>query len=695
MDEKNNKNQNNNKDGNKGNRFNQTILILLIAGVITVLGISCVNTFLHNSTSQEISYSDFLKMLDNGNVSKVVYNQDVIEITPKTQPIEGLKLSYYTGYIYDEEVIQYLKDNDIEYSVQIQDKSSSILDFVLVYIVPWVLIYFIFSFVFRRMSGGGGMMGVGKSNAKMYGMEKSTGVTFKDVAGQDEAKESLTEIVDFLHNPAKYTHIGAKLPKGALLVGPPGTGKTLLAKAVAGEAGVPFFSLSGSDFVEMFVGVGASRVRDLFKEAQKQAPCIIFIDEIDAIGKSRDTRYGGNDEREQTLNQLLAEMDGFDTSKGILILAATNRPEVLDKALLRPGRFDRRIIVDKPDLKGRIDTLKVHSKDVLMDDTVDLEAIGLATSGAVGSDLANMINEAAIAAVKDGRKVVSQKDLFEAVEVVIAGKEKKDRILSKEEKRTVAYHEVGHALITALKKNAEPVQKITIVPRTMGSLGYVMQVPEEEKYLMTKDELMTRLVTLLGGRAAEEVVFDTVTTGASNDIEKATQIARAMITQYGMSEKFGLMSLETVESKYLDGSARLNCSDETAAMIDDEVKELLKECFAEAKKLLSENRDVLDEIAKYLYEKETITGKQFMEIYRKVKGIPEPVDTSHMTISEKVAESVSFNEDGSYSSTVNQAPPAPWEHPQQTEAQQPSPEQTDKDVPAQNTEKEEDRNTEQ
>ena len=542
------------------------------------------------------------------------------------------------------------------------------------------------------MMGG---MGVGKNTAKVY-VQKQTGVTFKDVAGQDEAKESLTEIVDFLHNPDKYASIGAKLPKGALLVGPPGTGKTLLAKAVAGEANVPFFSLAGSDFVEMFVGVGASRVRDLFKEAQKQAPCIIFIDEIDAIGKSRDSRYGGgNDEREQTLNQLLAEMDGFDSSKGLFILAATNRPEVLDKALLRPGRFDRRIIVDKPDLKGRIDTLKVHSKDVLMDDTVDLEAIGLATSGAVGSDLANMINEAAIAAVKDGRKVVSQKDLFEAVEVVIAGKEKKDRILSKEEKRTVAYHEVGHALITALKKNAEPVQKITIVPRTMGSLGYVMQVPEEEKYLMTKDELMTRLVTLLGGRAAEEVVFDTVTTGASNDIEKATQIARAMITQYGMSEKFGLMSLETVESKYLDGSARLNCSDETAAMIDDEVKELLKECFAEAKKLLSENRDVLDEIAKYLYEKETITGKQFMEIYRKVKGIPEPVDTSHMTISEKVAESVSFNEDGSYSSTVNQAPPAPWEHPQQTEAQQPSPEQTDKDVPAQNTEKEEDRNTEQ
>lgn len=502
----------------------------------------------------------------------------------------------------------------------------------------------------KRM--GGGAMGVGKSNAKVY-VEKQTGVTFKDVAGQDEAKESLQEVVDFLHNPKKYSEIGAKLPKGALLVGPPGTGKTLLAKAVAGEAKVPFFSLAGSDFVEMFVGVGASRVRDLFKEAQKQAPCIIFIDEIDAIGKSRDTRYGGNDEREQTLNQLLAEMDGFDSSKGLFILAATNRPEVLDKALLRPGRLDRRIIVDKPDLKGRIDTLKVHSKDVLMDDTVDLEAIGLATSGAVGSDLANMINEAAIAAVKDGRNVVSQKDLFEAVEVVIAGKEKKDRILSREEKRTVAYHEVGHALITALKKDAEPVQKITIVPRTMGSLGYVMQVPEEEKYLMTKDELMARLVTLLGGRAAEEIVFDTVTTGASNDIEKATQMARAMITQYGMSEKFGLMSLETVENKYLDGNARLNCSDETAAIIDEEVKDLLKRCFEEAKQLLSENRDVLDEIAKFLYEKETITGKEFMKIYREVKGIPEPVDTSAMSKSEKVAESVTFAEDGSYSSTVS------------------------------------------
>ena len=700
MDNNNRNNPNNGNKNDKKPKNMNTIIIILIACVITFIAITMLNSMIKDATYKEITYSEFLQMIDEDKVSEVKFDSDRILIQPSDSQKDsnGFSYTYYTGYIKDKDITDKLDDKGVTYSGYIPDQSSSIIDFLLVYVLPILFIYLMFTFVYRRLSKGGGMMGgmgVGKNTAKVY-VQKQTGVTFKDVAGQDEAKESLTEIVDFLHNPDKYASIGAKLPKGALLVGPPGTGKTLLAKAVAGEANVPFFSLAGSDFVEMFVGVGASRVRDLFKEAQKQAPCIIFIDEIDAIGKSRDSRYGGgNDEREQTLNQLLAEMDGFDSSKGLFILAATNRPEVLDKALLRPGRFDRRIIVDKPDLKGRIDTLKVHSKDVLMDDTVDLEAIGLATSGAVGSDLANMINEAAIAAVKDGRKVVSQKDLFEAVEVVIAGKEKKDRILSKEEKRTVAYHEVGHALITALKKNAEPVQKITIVPRTMGSLGYVMQVPEEEKYLMTKDELMTRLVTLLGGRAAEEVVFDTVTTGASNDIEKATQIARAMITQYGMSEKFGLMSLETVESKYLDGSARLNCSDETAAMIDDEVKELLKECFEEAKKLLSENRDVLDEIAKYLYEKETITGKQFMEIYRKVKGIPEPVDTSHMTISEKVAESVSFNEDGSYSSTVNQAPPAPWEHPQQTEAQQPSPEQTDKDVPAQNTEKEEDRNTEQ
>ena len=603
MDEKNNKNQNqgqNNKDGNKGNKFNQTLLILLIAGVITVLAISCVNTFLNNSTSQEISYTDFISMLENGNVSKVVYDQDVIRITPKTQPIEGLKLTYYTGYIYDEDVIQYMKDNDVEYNVKIQDKSSSILDFLLVYIVPWVLIYFIFSFVFRKMSGGGGMMGVGKSNAKMYGMEKATGVTFKDVAGQDEAKESLTEIVDFLHNPAKYTHIGAKLPKGALLVGPPGTGKTLLAKAVAGEAGVPFFSLSGSDFVEMFVGVGASRVRDLFKQAQQSAPCIIFIDEIDAIGKSRDSRYGGgNDEREQTLNQLLAEMDGFDPSKGVFILAATNRPDVLDKALLRPGRFDRRIIVDKPDLKGRVNILKVHSKDVLMDDTVDLEAIALAT----------------------------------------AGKEKKDRLLSPQEKKIVSYHEVGHALVTALSKNAEPVQKITIVPRTMGSLGYTMQVPEEEKYLMSKEELMTRVYTLLGGRAAEEIVFNSVTTGASNDIERATKLVRNMITLYGMSDRFGLMGLETVENQYLDGRTVLNCSDRTAAEVDDEVKVVLKDAYGKVKEMLAQNREVLDKVADFLIEKETITGKEFMEIFNEVKGIkPESDGSTPDGIEEAVAQ---------------------------------------------------------
>lgn len=691
----------NRPDNNKGpgrqdpNKNHQSILAFLVCLLVTLVCFAMFTNMLKDNSS-EITYDKFIEMVDDGEVKEVTLQSNTLTITPKHQSSGFSEEVYYANQMESvDKLTERLEGTGIKFEYKKPDAAGEIISMLVSVLLPTIVLFVLLMVFMRRMNKGGGMMGVGKSRAKAY-IQKDTGITFKDVAGQDEAKESLQEVVDFLHNPGKYTTIGAKLPKGALLVGPPGTGKTLLAKAVAGEANVPFFSLAGSDFVEMFVGVGASRVRDLFKEAQKQAPCIIFIDEIDAIGKSRDSRYGGgNDEREQTLNQLLAEMDGFDSSKGLFILAATNRPEVLDKALLRPGRFDRRIIVDKPDLKGRIDTLKVHSKDVLMDDTVDLEAIGLATSGAVGSDLANMINEAAIAAVKDGRKVVSQKDLFEAVEVVIAGKEKKDRILSKEEKRTVAYHEVGHALITALKKNAEPVQKITIVPRTMGSLGYVMQVPEEEKYLMTKDELMTRLVTLLGGRAAEEVVFDTVTTGASNDIEKATQIARAMITQYGMSEKFGLMSLETVESKYLDGGARLNCSDETAAMIDDEVKELLKECFAEAKQLLSENRDVLDEIAKYLYEKETITGKQFMEIYRKVKGIPEPVDTSHMTISEKVAESVSFNEDGSYSSTVNQAPPAPWEHPQQTEAQQPSPEQTDKDVPAQNTEKEEDRNTEQ
>ena len=648
------------------------IIGMIVVLFVSIIGITLLRGLVSSARYKEITYTEFIQMVHDGNVAEVEFDSDKIII----KPIEGyveegiwgtpISYTYYTGYVGDEELIQELKElPDVKVKGHIPDSSSSIIEFLFVYVLPMVLMVAMFAFIYRRMSSGGGIMGgmgVGKNTAKVY-VQKNTGVSFKDVAGQDEAKESLKEIVDFLHNPDKYSKIGAKLPKGALLVGPPGTGKTLLAKAVAGEAKVPFFSLAGSDFVEMFVGVGASRVRDLFKEAQKQAPCIIFIDEIDAIGKSRDSRYGGgNDEREQTLNQLLAEMDGFDSSKGLFILAATNRPEVLDKALLRPGRLDRRIIVDKPDLKGRVDVLKVHSKDVLMDDTVDLEEIGLATSGAVGSDLANMINEAAISAVKNGRNVVSQKDLFEAVEVVIAGKEKKDRILSKQEKRTVAYHEVGHALITALKKDAEPVQKITIVPRTMGSLGYVMQVPEEEKYLMSKDELMARLVTLLGGRAAEEIVFETITTGASNDIEKATKIAREMITQYGMSEKFGLMSLETVESKYLDGTARLNCSDETAAMIDEEVKELLKKCFEEAKKLLSENRDVLDEIAKYLYEKETITGKEFMKIFRRVKGIPEPVDTSDMTKSEKVAESVTFNEDGSYSSTVSGPVDDFWEN---------------------------------
>ncbi len=629
MDNRQNNSQGNggNQDGNRGPKFNQTIVILIIAALITFIGISWLNSMVKDATYKEVTYDEFLDMIDDGEIAKVSFESDRILIEPvKQNNSMGVKYTYYTGYLNDDEIIGKLEENNIKFSGYIPSTNSSIVDFLVAYVLPLLFIYLLFGLIYRRMAkNGGGIMGmgVGKSNAKVY-VQKETGVTFKDVAGQDEAKESLTEIVDFLHNPEKYSHIGAKLPKGALLVGPPGTGKTLLAKAVAGEAKVPFFSLSGSDFVEMFVGVGASRVRDLFKQAQQSAPCIIFIDEIDAIGKSRDSKLGGNDEREQTLNQLLSEMDGFDASKGIFILAATNRPDVLDKALLRPGRFDRRIIVDKPDLKGRVDTLKVHSKGVLMDDTVDLDAIALATSGAVGSDLANMINEAAIMAVKAGRKYVSQKDLFEAVEVVIAGKEKKDRILSKEEKRTVAYHEVGHALITALKKNAEPVQKITIVPRTMGSLGYVMQVPEEEKYLMTKDELMTRIVTLLGGRAAEELVFDSVTTGASNDIEKATSMARAMITQYGMSDKFGLMSLESVENRYLDGRTVLNCSDVTAAEIDSEVRELLRKCFEEAKALLAKNRSVLDKIADFLYEEETITGKQFMEIYNEVKN-PQPV----------------------------------------------------------------------
>ena len=617
-------NNNGNNNNKRGLRPGHIIIGLIIAIVITYLGVTFFRSIFNKYTSTEISYSAFLDMIDKDEISAVEYSSSKIVITPKKQPVSGIKMTYYTGYIYDEDTFNKLKTLDgVEVSATIEDTGSSIFDFILVYVLPFLLIYLVMGFIFRKMSGGGGMLGVGKSNAKVY-MEQKTGVTFRDVAGQDEAKESVREIVDFLHNPGKYTSIGAKLPKGALLVGPPGTGKTLLAKAVAGEAGVPFFSLSGSDFVEMFVGVGASRVRDLFKQAQQSAPCIIFIDEIDAIGKSRDSRYGGgNDEREQTLNQLLAEMDGFDSSKGVLILAATNRPEVLDKALLRPGRFDRRIIVDKPDLKGRLETLKVHSKDVLMDDSVDLDAIALATAGAVGSDLANIINEAAINAVKNGRRAVTQQDLFESVEVVIAGKEKKDRILGKEEKRMVAYHEVEHALITCLMKNAEPVQKITIVPRTMGSLGYTMQVPEEEKYLLTKDELITKIVTLLGGRAAEEVVFHTVTTGASNDIERATKLARTMVSQYGMSDTFGLMGLESVESQYLDGRSVLNCSDQTAAKLDDEVNKMLKEYYAKAKELLSENMECLDSVAEYLIDKETITGKEFMDIVNRVKGVGE------------------------------------------------------------------------
>ena len=621
-------NNNGKKGKNPQNNRSGMLFCLIIALVLVMSFFYLMNQF-DESSNKKITYNEFITMLEGGSVSEVQmdYESGRVLIFPQkeSQAVPGFALTYYTGILEDGNKIQErCEAAGVVYSRVTVDKTNSVLSSILSYVLMFALIYGVMFFVFRMFSkSSGGMMGVGKSNAKVY-VEKETGVTFKDVAGQEEAKESLTEMVDFLHNPGKYTRIGAKLPKGALLVGPPGTGKTLLAKAVAGEAKVPFFSLSGSDFVEMFVGVGASRVRDLFKQAQAQAPCIIFIDEVDAIGKSRDSHYGGgNDEREQTLNQLLSEMDGFDTSKGLVILAATNRPEVLDKALLRPGRFDRRIIVDKPDLKGRIDILKVHAKHVLMHDSVDLEEIAMATSGAVGSDLANIINEAAILAVKQGRTVVTQADLFESVEVVIAGKEKKDRILGKEEKKIVAYHEVGHALIACLDKNAEPVQKITIVPRTMGALGYVMQVPEEEKYLMKKDELLTRLVTLFGGRAAEELVFGSVTTGASNDIEKATSIARAMITQYGMSDKFGLMGLESVQNRYLDGRPVQNCADATAALIDTEVMELLKECYDKAYKMLSENRDVLDKIAEFLYEKETITGKEFMKIYREVKGIPE------------------------------------------------------------------------
>ena len=580
---------------------------------------------MNGAGTKEISYNEFIAMLEAGEVEEVLIGDDQINITK----IES-DTTYYTGKAEEDSEItaRILAINpEIKVDRTIPDQTNWLLSFILTYILPLLLFWILISFLFRKLSKGGGMMGVGKSNAKVY-VQKETGITFKDVAGEDEAKESLIEVVDFLHNPAKYTEIGAKLPKGVLLVGPPGTGKTLLAKAVAGEAKVPFFSLAGSDFIELYVGVGASRVRDLFREAEKNAPCIVFIDEIDAIGRSRDSKYGGgNEEREQTLNQLLSEMDGFDAKKGIIILAATNRPEILDKALLRPGRFDRRVIVDKPDLKGREEILKVHAKDVLMDETVNLNEIALATSGAVGSDLANMINEAAINAVKESRKFVSQKDLFTAVEVVLVGKEKKDRIMSKEERRIVSYHEVGHALVSALQKNSEPVQKITIVPRTMGALGYVMHVPEEEKYLNTEAELRDMLVGYLGGRAAEEIVFDTVTTGAANDIEKATQIARSMVTQYGMSKKFGLIGLETVESRYLDGRAVMNCADATASEVDAEIMKILKDSYKEAKRLLKENREVMDKLAEYLIEKETITGKEFMEIFRREKGLPEPEET--------------------------------------------------------------------
>ena len=662
-----NDNNNRNKDPNHNRQGWGIILVTTLLVTFMVMGLY---SMMRGSGPEEISYDKFLSLVDDKKVQEVNLYSDRIYITltdearqeelekngqtgnpaiawsqfqmqmqadssDSTEEDVERDPDYYTGYVNDDTLVHRLDKAGVEFGSHPADTvGQTILELFLTVILPIGLMALLLVWLMRKMTKGGGVMGIGKSNAKMY-MEKETGVTFQDVAGEDEAKESLQEVVDFLHNPGKYSGIGAKLPKGALLVGPPGTGKTLLAKAVAGEAKVPFFSLSGSAFVEMYVGVGASRVRDLFKQAQQQAPCIVFIDEIDAIGKTRDSSLGGNDEREQTLNQLLAEMDGFDTNKGLLILAATNRPEILDPALLRPGRFDRRIIVDKPDLKGRVEILKVHAKDVRMDESVDLEAIALATSGAVGSDLANMINEAAINAVKHGRQVVSQKDLFEAVEVVLVGKEKKDRIMSKEERRIVSYHEVGHALVTALQKNTEPVQKITIVPRTMGALGYVMQTPEEEKFLNTKKELEAMIVVALGGRAAEEIVFDTVTTGAANDIEQATKIARAMITQYGMSERFGLMGLESIQNRYLDGRAVMNCGDATAGEIDEEVMKMLKAAYEEAKKLLAENREALDKISAFLIEKETITGKEFMKIFREVKGIPEPAESEESAPAER------------------------------------------------------------
>ena len=631
-----------NKDPRQGSGKNhQSILAFLICLLVTLVCFALFTNMLKDNSS-EISYDKFIDMVDKDQVKEVTIQSSTLTIVPKKKNSKYEDMSYYTTKTEDSTALtKRLEGKGIKFETDPPDVFGEFVAMILSVVLPTLLLFGLLMFSMRRMNKGGGIMGmgVGKSKAKAY-VQQETGVSFKDVAGQDEAKESLQEVVDFLHNPGKYTAIGAKLPKGALLVGPPGTGKTLLAKAVAGEAQVPFFSLSGSEFVEMFVGVGASRVRDLFEEAKKNAPCIVFIDEIDAIGKSRDSRYGGgNDEREQTLNQLLAEMDGFDTSKGLLILAATNRPEVLDPALLRPGRFDRRVIVDRPDLKGRVDILKVHAKNVLLDDTVDFEAIALATSGAVGSDLANMINEAAILAVKKGRKAVSQKDLEESVEVVLVGKEKKDRILSKQERRIVSYHEVGHALVNALQKDAEPVQKITIVPRTMGALGYVMQVPEEEKYLNTKKELKAMLVGYLGGRAAEEIVFDTVTTGAANDIEQATKVARAMITQYGMSEKFGLMGLATQENQYLSGRAVLNCGDDTATEIDHEVMKLLHHSYEEAKRILGSHRTEMDKIAEYLIRKETITGKEFMKILRAVQqGLDIPEDLDDLVLSEDEKE---------------------------------------------------------
>lgn len=617
-------------NGGRNNRGGQGIMAFVLLTLVALFVYALISNSISHASTQEKSYSDFIKQLDKGNVKSVEFDSYEIDYKLVDDGHKNYDITYYTGRVADDELVPTLKKaktsegKSIEIKAAIPDNTSTWIFNILSFIVPLILLWVLLAFVSKKMGGSMGM-GVGKSTAKVY-VEKSTGVTFKDVAGQDEAKESLQEVVDFLHNPKRYTDIGAKLPKGALLVGPPGTGKTLLAKAVAGEAGVPFFSLAGSDFVEMFVGVGASRVRDLFKEAQKMAPCIIFIDEIDAIGKSRDSRYGGgNDEREQTLNQLLAEMDGFDTSKGLLILAATNRPEVLDKALLRPGRFDRRIIVDKPDLKGRLETLKVHSKDVKMDESVDLDALALATAGLVGSDLANMINEAAINAVKNGRQLVNQSDLFEAFELVaVGGKEKKDRVMSDKERKIVSYHEVGHALVSALQKNTEPVQKITIVPRTMGALGYTLQTPEEEKYLETKDELLAKITTYMAGRAAEVLVFNSVTSGAANDIENATKIARAMVTMYGMSDKFGMMCLATVQNQYLEGGAGLICGENTASQIDDEVLSIINSSYAEAMKLLDENREILDSISDYLYEKETITGKEFMKMFRDMKGLPDP-----------------------------------------------------------------------